>query len=107
MDVGLRDLAEDEQDLDDLALHVRRCLTAACHHVQKRGRKGIKQALADEEPAKIILCGGRTLQLEHAPDPVERVNDQLALFRKVLIEEVDEDLQPSTPLRWEKGKRKG
>ena len=92
MDVRLGDLTEHQDDLDDLLVHLRRDVPTAGHDVQQRRRQWVKQALADEHAAEIILrC--RALQLEDAADPVQRVHDELGLLGVVFVEEVDEDFE--------------
>lgn len=85
MDVGLGDLAEDEDDLNDLAVHLRREVALACHDVQECRGQRIQKAFSDEHPAKVVLRR-RTLQFEHAANAVECVPDQLGLFCVILVQ---------------------
>jgi hypothetical protein len=89
VDIGLRYLAEHQQDLNYLPLHVCRRIAAARHYVKKRRRQRIEQALSDEQPTKVILRGSRTLQLENGPNSVQRVYDELALLCEIFIKEIN------------------
>lgn len=89
MDIGLRYLTENQQDLNYLPLHVCRRIAAARHYVEKCRRQRIEQALSNEKPTEVILRGSRTLQLKDGPNSVQRVYNKLALFCKIFIEEIN------------------
>lgn len=84
MDVRLRNLAEHKNDLNDLMVHLHRHTLPTRHDVQQGRRQRIEETFSNEHPTEVVL-GGRTLQLEHAPDPVEGVDDELSLFGIIFI----------------------
>ena len=95
MNIGLGDLTEHQDDLKDLAVHVVGDLSTAGHDIEQRRGQRIEEALSDEHSAEVILRG-RTLQLEHAADPVECVDDEFGLLGEVLVQQIDKDFQAST-----------
>lgn len=92
MYIRLRDLAEYHKDSDYLRLHLRGSDLRRGHHVQERRGKRVKQPLPNEHAAEVVLRG-RTLQLEDTSNPVQRVLDEVRLFRVILVEEFDKDLE--------------
>ena len=95
MNIGLGDLTEHQDDLKDLAVHVVSDLSTAGHDIEQRRGQRIEEALSDEHSAEVILRG-RTLQLEHAADPIECVDDEFRLFCVIFVQQVDKNLQAAT-----------
>lgn len=63
--IRLRNLAEDENNLYNLFVHLYCNLSLTCHDIEQRGGEGIEKPFSNEHPAEVVL-GGWTLQVEHA-----------------------------------------
>ena len=88
-------MAEDQNDLHNLAIHLSGEISLAAHNIKQCRGQWVQKAFSNEHSAKVIL-GGRALQLEHAPYPIEGMNHQLGLFSVVFIQKVDQDFETST-----------
>lgn len=91
-------MTENQNNLDDLPVHLGRRLAAAGHDVEQRRGKRVEQALPDEHATEVVLRR-RALQLEDAANAVQGVDDELALFGVVLVEEVHKDPQTAASKR--------
>jgi hypothetical protein len=98
MYIGLGDLTKNQCDLDELHVHLVCDFAIARHDIQQGRRQRIEESFSDEHPAEVVFRS-RTLQLEHAANTVQCMDDEFHLFGIVFIEKVNENLQSSTTIR--------
>ena len=90
MYIWLRNLGEDQQNLDDLHFCVVRWIPTVSHHVEEGCRERVQETLTDEHTAEVVLrCWA--LQFEHTSNSIQSVFDELGLFTVILVKEIDQN----------------
>ena len=97
MNIWLRNLWENQQNLNNLRFRFHSRHSSDCHHIQKSCREGIQKTFTDEHSTEVIL-GRRTLKFKDTADAIQSVLYKFGLLAVVFIEKVNQDLQTATPV---------